>query len=527
MRKGILMLVLIAIASVAQAQNNLLEITPNITDVTIYNSSAEIHYEEEVPLKSGKNIIVFTGLTPFIVENTLNVSCSNPQVNIVTVTDKIDYIKEGKRYNEKVIQLQDSINFVNTILGLTKGNIEALEVEKGLLFKNEAIGGLSEGVLVSEIEKASAFFHKRYTQINTQLFHLYQKEKKLVADTGKMNNQLKEMTTNSLGSTSEIRVVVNSPLSQKATFKFKFLTERGGWAPIYDFKYQGNGKPLQFVFRANVFNATGIPWKDVNIKLSTANPIQGFDLPTLNSKEKKPAPKASINYGNQTVEFRQIEVSNTIAEFKIEHEYTIPSDAQPYLVEVDAYNMQAEFNYLLIPKLEPYGFLMAKIPDWNKYNLIPGTTNIYNHGTYMGKTFLETYSENDTLSLYLGKDKNIQSTRKEINTEKSRIIVGNHAVDKTTIEIVIKNNNNQPFNIEMIDQVPLLDKSDKEKMNISDIENALYNKKEGMLTWKFVINPNQTTNINFGYVIKTPKEYWRYAKPRKRRTYARVNCPKF
>lgn len=497
-----------------------IETTAKIEQVTLYTSSAEINYEKELQLQKGKTTVVFTDLTPFIVENSVNVSVTDKRINIITVAERINYAKEKRNINEQVINLQDSIVKMNKELGLIKCKRDAEETEKGLLFKGESIGGLStRGVAVSEIEKASAFFNKRYYELSKDLFFLNEKENDLTERIKKYGNQLKELTTISVQTTSEIKVTVNCPSDGKVKFKFKFLTSKAGWAPVYDFKYEGPSNPLQFVFRANVFNASGISWNEVSMKLSTADPIRGFALPSLskNTEEHKPI---------QEVKFKQIEVVNAITEYPISHQYSVPSDAKPYLVDVNAYSIPATYNYLLIPKLDPFGFLMAKIPGWNKYNLIPGTANIYNMGTYMGKTFLDTYAENDTLNMYLGKDKNIQSNRNEKTITHSRFIAGNYSTEETKTDIIIKNTSNEALPIEVIDQVPYFTKEDKEKLSVFNIKASNYNKTDGTLTWNFSIKAGETIMINYGYEIKAPKETYDGSRP-KHRKFRTIACPSF
>ncbi|HKC67758.1 MAG TPA: DUF4139 domain-containing protein [Bacteroidia bacterium] len=517
--KKIPAIVLLAIPYLVSGQKEI-ETTAKIEQVTLYTSSAEINYEKEMQLPKGKTTVVFTDLTPFIVENSINVSIADKHASIMTVSERINYAKEKRNISEQVINLQDSIVKMNRELGLIKCKRDAEETEKSLLFKNESIGGLStQGVSVAEIEKASSFFSKRYYELSKDLFYLTDKENDLTQRIKKYGNQLKELTTIAVQTTSEIKVTVNCPTDGKVKFKFKFLTTKAGWAPVYDFKYEGPTSPLQFVFRANVFNASGISWNEVSMKLSTADPIQGFNLPALSKNDEE-------NTVFKGVKFKQIEIVNAITEYAIAHQYSVPSDAKPYLIDVNAYAMPATYNYLLIPKLDPFGFLMAKIPSWNKYNLIPGTANIYNMGTYMGKTFLDTYADNDTLSMYLGKDKTIQSNRNEKVLIHSRFIAGNYSVEETKTDISIKNTSAENLPIEVVDQVPYFTKDDKEKISVSNIKTANYNKTDGMLNWSFTIKAGETINLNYSYEIKAPKEYndGERAKHRKFRTIA---CPAF
>lgn len=516
--KQLLTCILAAAASLLPAQKKEILMAAKISDVTIYTSAAEVAYKTEMMLEKGQSTIVFAELSPFIVENSVNVSVSDPAVNIITVAEHINYLPERRSVNGRVSALQDSMLKMKRELGVIRYRQEAYEAEKALLFKGEAIGGLStHGVAVTEIEKASVFFSKRYLELSKELFVLQEREADLTERIRLGRQQVKELETVSVQTASEIRVTVNSPSEKKVTFSFKFLTAKAGWAPVYDFKYEGPDKPLQFVFRANVFNASGTPWQDVFIKLSTADPIRGFALPSL---AKKPDQLSAV----QDVKFRQIEVVNAIAEYSIAHQYSVPSDAHPYLLDVTAYAMPAGFNYLLIPKLDPFGFLMARIPGWNQYNLIPGTANIYNSGTYMGKTFLDTYAEDDTLSLYLGKDKNIQATRREKNTYHSRFLVGNYVLEETLADLTVKNTSANTLRVEMADQVPVCSKTEKMSVNSGS---AAYNREEGLLTWRFSLPPGETLPITFKYEIRTPKEDDGAGGKLRRRKFRTLSCPTF
>lgn len=523
MKKLLLFIASMAITVFSFGQNKEIETIADIKSVTIYNSSVEINYQKEIMLPQGKNIIIFTELTPYIVDNTINISVSSPDVDLISVTHKINYAKERKETNKSVIQLKDSISIINNTIGFLKCRSEALTMEKDLLFKGESIGGVSKGVMVTEIEKASAFFSKRYLELATEIFTLSEREQKLQLRLNKFNNQIKELTSDSLKASSEIRVLVNNASPKNISFAFKFLTTKGGWAPVYDCKYQGADSPLQFVFRANVYNASGISWENVAIKLSTASPTSGFETPSLSSQKSGSSLKDT---DKNAVKYKEIEVTNAIAEYDIRYKYSIPSDSKPYLIDVNSYEIKADYNYLLIPLIDPFGFLIAKIPDWNKYNLIPGTTNIYHKGSYMGKTFLNTYAENDTLSMYLGKDNNIQAIRKEVNSSNKHNIIGNYYIDKAEITFSIKNSSAEKLAIQLIDQVPIYLENEKVKFNIDNIEKAIYNKKDGLLTWNFLLQQNESNIINYKYETKFPKSDVGYYSPPRRRA-RQINCPSF
>jgi hypothetical protein len=516
--------VFVAASFAVVAQNKEIESIADIRSVTIYNSAAEINGFKEISLPAGESTVIFTDLTPFIVRNTINMSA--PGVDIITITEKINYIRERKTENTRITALKKDISSLETEIGLQKCKSDALAAERELLFRGEAIGGLAKGVQVSEIEKASAFFSRRYYDLTREMFTLGENEKLQKEKLEMLKNQLKELTANTSRAGSEIRVKVISPSPKNVGFSFKFLTARSGWAPVYDCKYEGAGKPLKFIFRVNVFNATGVDWENIDIRLSTASPTEGFDSPSL--KEKKPDTTKAKPVSDDEIKFMQIEVSNTIAEYDIKHKYTIPSDSKPYLVDVASYEMNASYYYLLIPKLDAFGFLMAKIPDWNKYNLIPGITNIYNKGSFMGKTFLNTYAENDTLGIYLGKDNNIQSSKKEVVKSSGENIIGNYDTEESEISISLRNVSAETYSISLLDQVPAIDRNSKTKLNIDNADQALYDSVEGLLTWNFTLAGGESKNIDYSYKLKVPEnestgQHYRLRAKR----YRTISAPRF
>ncbi len=507
------------------AQPNLQELDAELHSIMVYNASAELNYTKELTVNKGKNTIVFTNLTPYIVENTVNVTMPDTDVELVNVSETINHIRALKANNKKITSLRDSVNRLQAESALLKCREDAYNKEKELLFKNEAIGGVSQGVAVAEIEKAADFFSERYYQLNKKLYYLELEQKSIRDRMTRYSRQIEMLGTNTNEPGSEIELTLISPSKKTIRIDFKFLTAKGGWAPMYDCKYQGPDKPIKFVFRANVFNSSGTAWNNVNVKLSTASPTRGFDAPSINNTAGR-----TVAANDGKVQFKTIQVSNAIATYNIKHKQTIPSDSKPYLMSVDEYEMEASFHYLLIPKLDPFGFLMAQVPDWNKYNLIPGATNVYNEGSYMGKTFLNTYAENDTLSLYLGKDGKVQTSKKEVTKTNKNKILGNYYVETSEILITIDNKSNANLPIKILDQVPVFSAKGNVKFNLQGISEAFYDEPEGLLAWEFNLPPNAHKEIAYSFEIKEPKEEWirsgrkAYATMRRFRT---ISCPSF
>ena len=180
------------------------------SSIVLYNSAAEIPYTEKVSLNVGKNEMIFRDITPFMVENTLKISCSDKSTEIISVTEKINFISISNNKKIRTSKLQKEITDLKKVKGLTNCRVIALSVEKDLLFHDESIGGLSYGVSVAQIEKASNFFRKRYTDIVSTIYLLKDSLNLMEKNLSKLENQLKQSQVNVEKPTSEIHLIVNS-----------------------------------------------------------------------------------------------------------------------------------------------------------------------------------------------------------------------------------------------------------------------------------------------------------------------------
>jgi uncharacterized protein (TIGR02231 family) len=173
---------------------------------------------------------------------------------------------------------------------------------------------------------------------------------------------------------------------------------------------------------------------------------------------------------------------------------------------VEEKEMAAIYQYHAVPKVEPAVFLLAKIIDYGKYNLLPGTANIFFRETYVGQTTVNPNITSDTLLLSLGRDDQITIKRVQPKdfTERKKVL-SNSIKEVYAFEITVKNNKTVPINIEFIDQVPI-SKQETIEVELLDKDGAEYVPTYGKLTWKLDIKPGQNKKVKFSYSMKYPKD---------------------
>ncbi len=517
------------------------EVNSPVQSAIIYLYGAEVNHSKQVTLNQGRNKIVFIGLSPKIVSKSIQVNVGN-SVSILSISDAVNYMANQKE-SLKIKQLKDSVQLLSEAVALTNYDIDAYSTEKNMLLKNQEIGGTDKGVAVAELKLASDFYRTKIKEINAELYKLEKKTKMLNESISKINQQLNELNAKSNQPTSEITILLYSPIKASATIDLKYIVMDAGWAPSYDLKAEDINQPIELKYRAKVFNNTGVDWNDIKIKLSTADPSQSAAKPILetwnldyvmnNTAYKKyneysnNAPAMQLNEGymqnaisgelemqkskqkmqqqvKQPIEFEEIQVSELSAEFDIKTNYTIPSDAKPYIVDVTEYKLPATYKHYCVAKLDRDAFLLARITGWEDLNLVEGPANVYFSGTYVGQSYVYTRSTDDTLDLSLGRDNKVLVTRSKIKEYSSKKLLGNTTKETFAYEMVIKNNRKTAVQIDLEDQLPISTKSDITVEPI-EISKGELDAKTGKLTWAQTVQPGEVKKITLSFSIKYPR----------------------
>lgn len=205
---------------------------------------------------------------------------------------------------------------------------------------------------------------------------------------------------------------------------------------------------------------------------------------------------------NESGVFVETGITNT--RFEIDKSYSIPSDGDVTVIEIDKFIIPAEYNYFAAPLLNENVFLTAKIGNWEQYNLLPAEANVYFEGSYSGKTNINPSATTDSLTVSLGVDPNIVVKRTQLNNFKKNTFIGNSKVIYKGFEIEIKNNKTSNVFLTVIDRIP---KSQNKDIKIDDIDygTSNYDKEKGILKWVFNLNSGKTNKLNLSYSVKFPK----------------------
>ena len=194
----------------------------------------------------------------------------------------------------------------------------------------------------------------------------------------------------------------------------------------------------------------------------------------------------------------------TDTRFEIKKPYSILSDGDITAIELNSFDLQADYEHFAAPILNENVFMTATFKDWEQHNLLPGEANVYFEGAFAGKTTIDPYTTKKEMTLSLGIDPNITVVRKQDKNFKSKSFTGSNRILDRTYELVVKNNKSVPINIKLMDRVPL---SQNKEIKVDDIEtfNADYDSKKGLLVWKLEVAPKASKTEVFSFKVRYPK----------------------
>lgn len=210
-----------------------------------------------------------------------------------------------------------------------------------------------------------------------------------------------------------------------------------------------------------------------------------------------------VKEGSIPLDYEQINYQTTFV-YDIDLPYSIPSSGKPEVVNIKTEYLEAEYLYSTSPKAIQQVFLVARLPDWTRLNLLDGESNLYFENSFVGKSIIDTHIGTDTLEISLGKDEGIIVNReRKRDFEQKRFFSGKKREERH-FEVTVMNTKKQDISVSVYDQVPLATR-DNIKVNVINMDGAQLNEKTGLVTWKLDLKPGEKRVLQLKYTVDYPK----------------------
>ena len=510
---------------IAQSDKN---VESKITDVTVFLDKAQVTREVKTRVENGKTNLILTGLSSLLDQQSIQVS-GKGSIVILGINHQLNYLNEFN-LPKALVLLKDSLEYYQNQIILSQSQLEILNKEEQMLISNQKIGGTSQNLAALELKLMADFYRGRLLDIVNSRMNVNKRIVSVNRRISVLQQQVNEHTDIYSRNTSEVVVSISSTEASAISLEVKYIVPNAGWQPVYDLRAVNTRSPLQLNYKANVFQRTGEDWKNVKLRLSTANPNLGglkpelspwylnFYAPTAYMLQGRVAgvqmaPSVAYSEDKKMKEEDISTIANYITtiqttlstEFLISLPYTVSSSSKPTLVDIQNFEMKAEYRYAVAPKLDKDAFLIANATGWEEFNLLPGEANVFFEGTFVGKSFIDPNSIKDTLAVSLGRDKRIVVKREKLKDYSSRKFIGLNQRDNYTYEISVRNTKNEAIRILVEDQIPV-SQNDQIEVALGDINGAILYPDSGKMSWDLVVQPGETKKVTYKFEVKFPKD---------------------
>jgi len=525
------LLFLIAVSGISAETEK--EIKAGIKHVTVYPDRAQVSHETNVELPAGKTVLILGGLSPYIDAQSIQVKGYGDFI-ILSVNQRNNYLENLEDLPE-VKSIRSQIEALQLKVEDEKAAITVLKEKEAFLIANRGILVKETTFSVEQLKSVMELYTNNMDQITNSVL----KKNRVIKEYEKQIAVLQKQIADKFGKqqlpSGEISVSVSCEKPVSARMTFSYVVSNAGWYPSYDIRVDNITKPVTIFYKANVFQNTGVTWKDVKLSFSNATPWIAGDVPVLNPwfidyfyperpimirgvasgvKRSNKADVAEMAVSDaamveKVMEAAPIAVEKQIGETTVTFDITalssLPSDGKVQTIEIQRTTTPADFKYVTIPKLSPLAYLTGNITDWAEQNLIGGEATLYFENTFVGKSYLNVNQLKDTLTVSLGTDNSILVKREKRQDFTSRKVLGSNKTETYSFLITVRNNKTNPVRITVNDQIPISSNSGIE-VDAVELTGGKHNSQTGEIKWDLDIKPQETRQLILTYSVKYPKD---------------------
>jgi uncharacterized protein (TIGR02231 family) len=541
--------------------NDKVTVKSTLHSVTVYTQGAQLQHKANYTIKAGLSEVIVEGISPQISAGTIQVKATGA---VVILDSKYEYYYPQPNVQVNVTELplkirnaikvlEDSIKIINFELRDINDEIEVLVAARKIIISNGAVKGQGKVNDSIQLLKSTVdYYTTKVSELNKKISGLdRQKVKKtdLISDLDTRLNDLRNYAEQN-NPTPEIkgipRIIITFMAKEAASGRIdlSYLASNAGWTPLYDIRSEAATGKISLTYKAQVRQQTGLDWDDVKLSISTNNPYANKTKPELspwyidyqefrkqlNEKAKLRSEAygdnvpAAVNtsamnmgflYSTSGATFEQAaqgaEAFTTIvqqlisAEFKIDLNYSIASDNQVRMVLVKQSELNTSFRYYAVPKLDPGVYLVAQMTKLDELQLVPAKANIFFDGTYIGETYLDPTTMDDTLNLSLGKDPNIVVKRTLLKNQSKERIIQDKKERSFAYNIEVRNLKSSEIELIIQDQIPLTTNPEI-TIEKSNLGKGTIDEKTGLIEWNLKLKAKDNQTFDYDFKVRHPKD---------------------
>jgi uncharacterized protein (TIGR02231 family) len=544
-----------------------------VAAVTVYPNSALITREVDVPEGMGNMELTVNPLPPTTINSSLY-SEGTDGIRVLTTRYRTRPILQDTR--EDVRKLQDEIKQLAAAREKLEGDIAAAQENMKMLAKMEGFMGVTS---VSSTEKGgfkseeaiamSKHIKDQRLETSRELVTLRQQVQTNQEKADFAQRKLSDLASGITRTERDAVLIVEKTNAAAGKVRLNYLVDAAAWRPQYKFRAGKNAKDaVQLEYLAAIVQQTGEDWANVNVVLSTAQPMLNAAPPELQTLQVTVVPKgagqpmpanpAAMDIEEQVKslrgkgqkDFNERKQSsgtglfNTAAAldqswellnpdeamrrgcalavsegptvtYHLNSKLSVPSRNDEQVLEVARIELPPDYYYKAVPLLTTHVYRLADLTNKSNLVLLPGDATMYIGADFVGQMSLPLVAIGEQFTVGFGVDPQLQVQRQMI--DKARTTQGGNQSLRYEYRIRVSSYKTERIRLQVWDRVP---HGEGETVNIALIKTTPELSKDpnyvreqrnnNLLRWDVTIDPTMTGEkalaINYEFKLELDRQ---------------------
>lgn len=272
----ILLVLIIAIMQV-QATDTLL-LRSKIKDVTLFFTGAQINRSGEINLRAGEQLVMVKGLSQHLRAGSIQVSGLEEAQLLSMQTTTLENYKPADTL--ALARLEGKQKTISRQIADLKHELGVYEQEEKILLANSQLEQ-NRNAAVQTLREAADFYRQRLMELRKTRARISREIEALQDDLKAVYLAMNQAAAVAEPVSHALVLRLKAPKPLKITLGISYFDEAAGWSPTYEFRVKQIGAPAELSYQAEVYQFGGENWDQVQVKLSTANPMLSSDKPDL------------------------------------------------------------------------------------------------------------------------------------------------------------------------------------------------------------------------------------------------------
>lgn len=255
------------------------KVKTSVEQVTLFIDGAQVTRSRQIDLPAGNSTVVFTGLSPYLDDKSMQVSAKGPFT--VTAVNRVFNHTDSLERSTRRQALEQEIDKTQQQLNRLKASREVVDAESELLKTNCSVANRNVATPLAAIRELNEYYAARLEELKSKALSLDAEEEKINERRRQILAELVNLGGKQSVPMSEVEVRIEAPAACRGSFTLTYYVRNAGWFPSYDIRSGGLSEPVEISYKANIFQNTKEEWKNVALTLSSSNPTTGSIAPQL------------------------------------------------------------------------------------------------------------------------------------------------------------------------------------------------------------------------------------------------------